>query len=814
MPNRVDNQEAASRRQVWRYALATAVLWTLTVVLSWAWNYERQHEVTRELALNTARSAFNKDQAYRQWASSHGGVYVDPTEKTPPSPWMAHLPDRDLVTTDGRKLTLMNPAYMLREMMADFGELYGIKGRIVGIVYLNPNNEADEWEASAIRRFSTGEIDELVDVSPIDGQPYMRLISPMIMQESCQKCHGHLGFPNGSVRGAVSVSVPLASYSRAEMKAHVTIAGTHGGIWLLGLAGIGFGGRRAARHLGERARAAQESRLAAHMFGNALEAMLITDDQGTILRVNPAFTHLTGYLADEVVGHKANVLRSYHHDDAFYAGLWGALATKGQWQGEIMNRRKDGAIFAAWETIAAVTEPGASKPRYFVASFRDITEQLENQKHIQHLAHYDPLTDLPNRTLFQDRLSHALRLAGREDRKLALLFLDLDGFKKVNDTMGHRAGDSLLVEVARRLQGAVRGSDTVSRLGGDEFAVILEKVETSEDAVMVAEKLIAALSTPTVIGDRQVFVGASVGIALCPEDGTEAEMLLQHADTAMYQAKAGGKGRWRFYSTDMTQRQTLRLQLESHIRDAIDTRAFQVYYQPKLRLADGTIGGFEALVRWPHPELGLVPPTDFVPLAEELGLITQIDLMVLDQACRMGKACMEQGFAVSMAVNLSSLDLKSEGLSGRIQAIIEENGFPAEMVVLEITESFAMEVGQGGIEALERLSALGVSLAIDDFGTGYSSLSYLKQLPVDSVKIDRAFVRDIGTDSRDTMLVHTIVGLAHSLDLKVVAEGVEADNQRLILQGHKCDEAQGYLISKPMPADQVLGFLSGFSYKS
>jgi diguanylate cyclase (GGDEF)-like protein/PAS domain S-box-containing protein len=733
MANRPETQEVASRRQVWRYSLLLAALWTVMAALSLAWNVERQHEVTRQLALNTARDAFNKDQAYRLWASDHGGVYVEPTEKTPPSPWMAHLPDRDVMTTEGRSLTLMNPAYMLREMMADFGSLYGIKGRIVGIVYLNPNNKADEWEADSITRFSAGTTDEVVEVSSMDGQPYMRLIRPMIMQESCQKCHGHLGFANGSVRGAVSVSVPLAPYHAAEISAHAAMGLTHAGIWMLGLLGIGWGGRRAAWRLGERARAADESRLAAHMFGNALEAMVITTADGTILRINPAFTHLTGYRPEDVIGHKANVLRSYHHDDAFYAGMWSSLTTIGHWQGEIMNRRKDGSIFAAWETIAAVAEPGVERPRYFVASFRDITEQLENQKHIQHLAHFDPLTDLPNRALFNDRLTHALAAAARDGRKLAVLFIDLDGFKKVNDTMGHRAGDELLVEVARRLRVGIRGSDTVSRLGGDEFAIILEKVEDADDAVLVADKLLGSLTAAITLEDRPIFVGASIGISLYPEDGEDAEGLLQHADTAMYQAKAEGKGRFRFYSSDMTQRQERRMELEAGLRDAIAGRAFEVHYQPKQSLSLGTVAGFEALVRWQHPSLGLISPADFVPLAEELGLITQIDMQVLESACAMGKACLDRGTPVTMAVNLSSLDLKSADLIDTIHDIITASGFPPNMVILEITESFAMELGQGGIDVLERLSALGVGLAIDDFGTGYSSLSYLnRRYPVGS----------------------------------------------------------------------------------
>ncbi|MGE4278518.1 MAG: putative bifunctional diguanylate cyclase/phosphodiesterase [Magnetospirillum sp.] len=600
----------------------------------------------------------------------------------------------------------------------------------------------------------------------------------------------------------------MAEYMGRHLSVLVLV---HVSVWVLGMVGLVYGSNQATLRLGAQLRAEKQNRLADHVFNNALEALVVTTGDGTIVRVNPAFTRLTGYGLDEVVGHKANVLRSYHHDDAFYADMWHNLLESGVWQGELKNRRKDGSIFVARENITALWEPGLGKPRYYVASFTDITAQVESQQHIEHLAHYDPLTDLPNRVLFRDRLNHAVTHAGRERRRIAVLFLDLDGFKKVNDTIGHRAGDTLLVEVARRLKACTRSSDTISRLGGDEFALVLERVDTADDVVIVADKLLSALAGSFLLEGREVFVGSSIGISLYPEDGDNAETLLKHADTAMYQAKADGKGRFKFYSADMTRRQEHRLELEGALRLAIENRSFEVHYQPKQRLKGGAIAGFEALVRWNHPSLGMIPPVEFIPLAEELGLITHIDLLVLEQACAMGVQCQEQGHPVSMAVNLSSLDLKNPDLPTLIAGILAQTGLSPHLLVLEITESFAMEVGKGQTEILERLTQLGVSLAIDDFGTGYSSLSYLKELPVESVKIDRSFVRDIGTDSRDTMLVSTIVGLAHSLNLKVVAEGVEDADQKALLHDHNCDEAQGYHVARPMPADQVFGFLRGMA---
>ncbi len=791
-----------------RYGAAAVMLWTVLLGISLWWNVNRQQATTLDLALNTARSAFNKDLAYRRWASGHGGVYVEPTEKTPPSPWMSHLPDRDLVANDGRLLTLMNPAYMLREMMADYGEDYGIKGRIVGIVALNPNNEADPWEAGAIRQFSSGEMSEKLEVSAIGDKPHLRLIKPFMMEESCQKCHGHLGFPNGSVRGAVGVSVPMAPYLEVEHQAVRALAVSHGGFWLVGVAGIGLIGRRSARRLMEKALADGESRLAAHVFRNALEATLITDPRGRILRINPMFTELTGYGEAEVIGGNPRIIRSNHHDADFYKEMWQSIYRDGRWQGEIWNRRKDGQVFVAWESIVAVYDE-AGAIRYFIGSFSDITDKVEAQRHILRLAHYDVLTDLPNRVLFQDRLERAVVHALRHDRQAALLFLDLDGFKKVNDTMGHRAGDDLLKEVAVRLRGCVRMTDTIARLGGDEFTVILDEISSPADAALVAEKIFAALQVPVVIDGREVFVGTSIGISLFPTDGRSGEELLKHADTAMYQAKGAGKGRFNFYSAEMTKREEHRLELEMALRQAVEEGQFQVHYQPQKNIAANRVTGFEALVRWQHPRLGMISPLDFIPLAEEMHLVERIDLFVMRQACRQGRAWLDQGHDVSMAVNLSGVNFSDDDLPDQVRRVLDETGFPAGHLELEITESFVIDLEVDQREVLQRLRALGVNLAIDDFGTGYSSLSYLKRLPVNTLKIDRSFVRDIARDSRDMMLVSSIIGIAHSLGLKVVAEGIEDQEQMAILEAQECDEIQGYLIAKPMPAELATIFMAG-----
>ena len=794
------------RRLVLGYVLAAMAVWTLLLGLSLWWNVDRQKSVTLELALNTARSAFDKDLAYRLWASSHGGVYVEPSEKTPPSPWLAHLPDRDLTTTDGRQLTLMNPAYMLREMMQDYGEYYGIKGRIVGIVTLNPNNEADAWEADAIRRFSAGKATEVVEVTTLEGAPHMRLIKPFMMEQSCQKCHGHLGFNNGEVRGAVGVSVPMAPYLQAESGAVRTMLGSHAVFWMIGMVGIGLIGRRASLRMVEKGRAEEETRLAAHVFRNALDATLITDSAGRILRINPMFTELTGFGESDVVGQNPRLLRSDHHDEGFYREMWSALTAEGRWQGEIWNRRKDGRVFVAWESIVVVKGDDGN-PRYYIGSFSDITDQVEAQRHILRLAHYDMLTELPNRVLFLDRLERAVVHATRHDRQAALLFLDLDGFKKVNDTLGHRAGDELLKEVAVRLKQCVRMTDTIARLGGDEFTILLDEIASSADVTVVADKIISALSLPFQFGPREMFISVSIGISLFPDHGQTGDELLKHADTAMYQVKAAGKARHNFYAVEMTQREERRLDLESALRVAVEERAFQVHYQPKTSLKTHAITGFEALVRWTHPSFGSISPADFIPIAEEMNLIERIDMQVLRQACRQGRMWLDAGHDLTMAVNLSGSDFRNQDLAGQVAQVLEETRFPAASLELEITETFVLDLVGSQRDVLAALRALGVGLAIDDFGTGYSSLSYLKQLPVTTLKIDRSFVRDMARDSRDMMLVGSIIGIAHSLGLTVVAEGIEEMDQMTILTVQECDEIQGYLIAKPMSAEQVKIFL-------
>lgn len=542
-----------SLRHPLRNALIAGVIWTAVLAFSLGNAVNQEDKQALQLVTDAAHSSFDKDVAYRNWASTHGGVYVPPDARTPPSPWMAHIPDRDVVTTDGKKLTLMNPAYMLRQMMDEYGQYYGIKGRIVGRVALNPNNLADPWEDAAIGAFVARTATEIQEISAIAGQPFMRLVKPMMMEESCMKCHGHLGFKVGEVRGAVSISVPMKPYldnANAQKRAALI---TYLSIWLIGLIAVFVTARRSIELERDRRLLFDELTLASRVFEDGLEGVLITDAEGIIQRTNPAFSLITGYSAEEAVGQKSNLLKSGRHEEAFYQRLWSALITDGHWEGEIWNRRKNGEVFVAFETISSVRD-SSNNTVHYVGTFRDVTERFHTEERMRHLAHYDPLTQLPNRTLFIERLEHAMRRAQREQSSIALLFIDIDYFKAVNDSLGHAAGDDLLCILAGRMRGALRESDTVARLAGDEFAAFMEGISAQADIDRVAQKMIESMLTPAEVSGHAVTVGASIGVAIFPRDGSTAEDLLRSADTAMYRAKEKGRGGFAYYRPEFAER--------------------------------------------------------------------------------------------------------------------------------------------------------------------------------------------------------------------------------------------------------------------
>ncbi len=546
---------------------------------------------------------------------------------------------------------------------------------------------------------------------------------------------------------------------------------------------------------------ADELELAAGVFSHAFEGIMITDADSIILSVNPAFTQITGYSPEEAIGRTPRLLRSDHQDEYFYRDMWATLSPSGEWRGELWNRRKDGHAYLQWTSITTIND-AEGKPYRRIAVMTDITEERRNEERIRHQAFHDALTGLPNRTLLNNRLEHAIRSASRGDERIALLFIDLDRFKVINDSLGHLIGDLLLKEAARRMTDCVRGSDTVARLGGDEF-VILAPIEHSADAAQIAEKIIQEIAQPFTIQDHTLYVGASVGVSVYPEDGTDPATLLRNADVAMYASKQAGRGTLRFFDTGMNDRAQQRLKLEASLRRAIADREFELYYQTKVCLLDGRHCGMEALIRWHDPQLGLVSPADFIPLAEETGLIVPIGDWVLDAACAQMRRWRDGGsIAGPVAVNVSALQLDDPEFAARVVDILRRHDIDGSHLQIEVTESTVMANPEQAIRALGRLSSLGISIAVDDFGTGYSSFSYLKRLPINVLKVDRSFVNDIGTSSEDEQIVTAIIQVAHALKLQVVAEGVETREQAAFLTRLGCHFGQGYLYAKPLPREE------------
>lgn len=534
------------------------------------------------------------------------------------------------------------------------------------------------------------------------------------------------------------------------------------------------------------------------------EGMMVTDERGVILRVNQAFTRLTGYSAEEAIGNTPSMLRSDRQDAMFYQRMWSSLRQNNSWQGEIWNRRKNGEIYPEWLNITAVFGMDGKITNY-VGTFVDITERKKAEEEIHNLAFYDHLSRLPNRRLLIDRLRQAVANAARNHTCGALLFIDLDNFKTLNDTKGHGVGDLLLVEVAERLHTCVREGDTLARFGGDEFVVLLEglsaeTVQAAAQAEVIGEKVLKTLNQPYSLEGTEFHSSSSMGITLFSNHKEKLDELLKQADTAMYEAKKSGRNALRFFDPVMQEELEERAQLDVGLREALRNHEFQLYYQMQIDHAENIVGA-EVLLRWIHPEQGLISPLTFIPLAEDTGLILPIGEWVLENACQRLKAWESEPHTrdLQLAVNVSGKQFRQPDFAGKVIEIIERTGVNAARLKLELTESIVLDDVADSIAKMQALGKLGVSFSMDDFGTGYSSLAYLTQLPLDQLKIDQSFVRHINTKTSDTTIIQTIIGMAHNLGLEVIAEGVETLEQRNFLEANGCLLYQGYLFSKPVP---------------
>jgi diguanylate cyclase (GGDEF)-like protein/PAS domain S-box-containing protein len=561
------------------------------------------------------------------------------------------------------------------------------------------------------------------------------------------------------------------------------------------------------RDITRRKRAEERMELSFKIMESSNEAILVTDVKGKIVDVNKAFCRMTGFSRKEAIGESPGIMKSGLHGPAFYRKMWDKLTGKGSWRGEVWDRRKTGEVFPKLLSISAVRD-GSADVTHYVGIFSDITKLKLTEHRLRHLAHYDPLTELPNRALFSDRLRQTLLKAERDRSGVAVMFLDLDGFKNINDALGHRSGDKVLKTVGQRLRSCVRKSDTAARSGGDEFTVVLSGIRDPHAAAEVARKIIERLSEPILVSGREALVTASLGIALYPADGTDADRLLHNADTAMYHAKERGKNRFVFFSSEMNASVRSRLELEDDLRLAVTRNEFALRHHPILDVKTGKIVGVEALLRWMHPRRGEIPPGEFIPLAEDTGLIIPIGEWVLRTAFEQAGKWPAQGLGpVGIAVNVSAAQFRRpEPLLDVIRSLACDGLDPGRLT-LELTEGMVMEDADSTIETLEELNTLGVHISIDDFGTGYSSLSRLKRLTIDMLKIDPSFVRDIASTPSDEKVVKSMIDMAHGLDFKACAEGVEQADQLDVLGRNDCDQWQGFLCCRPLDADGITDLL-------
>jgi diguanylate cyclase (GGDEF)-like protein/PAS domain S-box-containing protein len=563
------------------------------------------------------------------------------------------------------------------------------------------------------------------------------------------------------------------------------------------------------KDISERKKAEEELKLAASVFDNTRDGVMVIDTMARIISVNPAFTAITGFSAEEAVGRKPNLMHSEQAPSDFCCELWDVLLREGHWEGEVWNRRKSGDAFLEWLSISMVPGPDG-KPVSYVGVFNDITELRRKDEHIRHLAFHDPLTGVPNRSLLLDRLEHSIAFAEREQQHVGLMFIDLDRFKAVNDSLGHDVGDALLQEVAHRLSQCVRQSDTVARIGGDEFVILLEHARHPADYASLARKAVDSLGQPVKIGKHTIRVGASIGIACFPGDGADVFEMMKSADAAMYAAKSAGRGTYRFFQPAMSEGAAQRRNLEMELRNAVANGEMELYYQPMVSLGSDEPFGVEAQLRWRHPERGLVMPADFIPLAEETGIITELGDWVLGEACRQSSAWQALGLGRNrIAVTVAAKQLQQGNLAARIASLARRHGILPSDLEIKLTESVIL-ANRGHIETIiDQLREIGVSVAIDDFGTSASSLAYLRGLPIDSLSIDRSLVSQADHDEDDAQFVRSILALGQALNATVVAEGVETESQADFLRACGCTLGQGYLYARPAPAAQTEVWLRG-----
>ncbi|MCW3171768.1 sensor domain-containing protein [Shewanella subflava] len=686
----------------------------------------------------------------------------------------------DLLTVFAEE-TAESPGFTIQDVMNSFEEVFWIKDTQGKYIFANQSAEK-AW------RKSTAEVSGKTDHQLFDTQ-----VADLFIKGDQRAIDA-----GKSVIVAECEDFDLSSNKAwlETLKSPIYHGGKYAGV-------LGF-----TRDIAKHKAAEEQLMLAACVFENAVEGVVVTDKDGVICDVNQAFTQITGYRLDEVVGKNPNLLSSGRHSKQFFAKMWNTLLVNGKWHGEIWNRRKNGSVFPQAITLSAVYGED-SCIKFFVGVFADISLLKQTEEKLKNLAYVDPLTGLPNRMRFVSYLEQEISHALRGKKQLAILCIDIDLFKHINESLGHLAGDEIIVELSKRLSYALSEFDVLARLGSDEFVVLLPTITDTESVFSSISHLRRVFERPFIIDNAQpIHLTASIGVSLYPNDGLDADGLLRNVDAAMHRAKSQGRNGYAFYTEGMTAEAAEQLKLQSALHQAIINNDFHLVYQPKIHLASGQVNGFEALIRWYDPKLGQISPADFIPLAEKIGLINEIGLWVLKTACIQGVNWLTQGLQFSrISVNVASLQLQKSDFVDKVRDILLATGLPAKHLDIEVTESCMMTNQAAVIKDLRQLSAMGISISIDDFGTGYSSLNYLKKLPLDTLKIDQSFVKNIPFDSNNCAIAKAVIALGHALNLQVIAEGVETQQQADFLLHNNCDLAQGYLYSKPKLAEDLNEFL-------
>ncbi len=898
--------------------ILTITLWTAAIAIYTYQHYSiYQHRIV-SLAKSEADISYNKDLVYRRWVAKQGGVYVKVSDYTKPNPHLNHIQNRDITTTDGDKLTLVNPSYMTRQVDELAAKQYGAKGHITSLNPLRPENAPLQWEKECLEKL-TSDSGEIVNIDKKGDEEFLHVIYPMIAEKNCLKCHGQQGYKVGEVRGGISISIPLAPHKAIYSSSLRSKFIYHAVVWIIGIIFIylfdryrksirasrdaaltserkfrtlfdeaenGYNlldfntaviidcnqsfaelaGRTKAELIGfphtyfystshelfgeekesslilsqiispdnvivdveirsqkididgrsilfnsfqdvtERKILDDRLKLLAQTIEQSPLARMLITAQGKIEQVNLKYTEITGYSLADVQGQLIDFIDFSNNTQTGTSLERDSVLTDSVWHKELRSKRKDGSQF--WENVRVSPIKDVNGTiTYYEITREDLTAQKKASEKMEYLANYDSLTELPNRTLFKDRLGVEIFSSLFKKDKLAVLLIDLDHFKKFNDLYGHEFGDLLLQYFGELLQSCVQG-EMLARLSGNEFAIIQTSINTIDDTARLAQQILDSLNKPITIENKTIHCTCSIGISIFPDDGSEVSSILTTADMALYYSKQNDRNNYNFYANELNQITKKRYQVEEGIRNALENDLFHLNFQPQVDAVTESIVGFETLLRWIDPELGFVSPGDFIPIAEETELIIDIDKWVLLNACTQWVEWNKKGKKpVMMAINISGRQFKQDDFIEYIETILQRTGMPAEWLEIELTEGLLMEGVDDTISRLNALKKLGITISLDDFGTGYSSLRYLQQFPINILKIDKSFVDGLPDNSDNVAFTRTILSLAEHLNLKVVAEGVEDEKQHEFLRKYNCQIIQGYYFSRPLPPEELENWL-------